>query len=203
MKNRREFLQLGIAASTLPLSGGVIPVLAASAKTQPVPIPLYKIIYDIRFPASRAFASHAQRLGEQIDGIEGDITGLWYYDLYDQWQQGPPAAIAGLTAEEPLFCLERLAGDARMRVVFRAAHTCLPDGRVEHVLSGSELVLNQAVNLRDSGLAWTSQIADLVTCYPHSRKCVLQRKIVTSRASHADDDPEQLFSWVIAPVDHT
>jgi hypothetical protein len=33
-----------------------------------------------------------------------------------------PVAIAGLTAHGPLFCLERLAWDHGMRVVFRAEH---------------------------------------------------------------------------------
>ena len=83
-------------------------------------LPLYKVVYDVRFPQSVSFAQRAQQLGVATHAIEGDMTSFWYDDLYHRWRQDP-VAIAGLTAHGPMFCFEQLAMDQRMRVVFRAA----------------------------------------------------------------------------------
>ena len=82
---------------------------------------LYKVVADVRFPMGRAFSLEAERLGVGMVRIEGDITDFWFDDLSLRWKNGP-APIAGLTAHGPLFCLERLAWDHRMRVVFREEH---------------------------------------------------------------------------------
>ncbi len=128
MASRREFLQIGVAALALPISArGVSPAIAGLAG-EPARVPLYKVVFDKRFPASRKFADEAKSLGVSIHGMKGDITALWFHDLYARWKQGP-AAIAGLTAHGPIFCLERLAWDQRMRVVFRADHRYREVGR--------------------------------------------------------------------------
>ena len=110
MANRREFIQTGIAAS-------VLPVLAAAKELLPQS-QFYKVIFDHRFPASREFAAEMEKLGAPVCGIHGDITDLWFHDLYHRWKQSP-APIAGMTAHGPLFCLERLAWDHGMRVLYR------------------------------------------------------------------------------------
>jgi hypothetical protein len=110
MANRREFIQTGIAAS-------VLPVLATAKELLPES-QFYKVIFDHRFPASREFAAETEKLGVPVYGIHGDITDLWFHDLYHRWKQGP-APIAGMTAHGPLFCLERLAWDHGMRVLYR------------------------------------------------------------------------------------
>jgi len=123
MTDRRQFLTLGLAASALPLAlpralSAAAPTPAAAAIES---LPVYKVLYDIRFPASVAFARRAAARGIAVHAMEGDMTQFWYDDLYHRWRQGP-AAIAGLTAYGALFCLERLAWDQRMRVVHRAEH---------------------------------------------------------------------------------
>ena len=95
---------------------------------------LYKVVADVRFAHSaqgRAFSVEAERFGADIVRIEGDITDFWFNDLSLRWKDGP-AAIAGLTEHGPLFCLERLGWDHRMRVVFRHEHL---DERHEPVFS--------------------------------------------------------------------
>ena len=57
--------------------------------------------------------------------MAGDMTRFWYDDLYHRWRQAP-VAIAGLTAHGALFCLERLAWEKRMRVVYRREHSPEP-----------------------------------------------------------------------------
>ena len=116
MASRREFLQAGLAASVLPIAASAGESAPEALDKAPS---FYKVVFDERFPASVAFAGEMKKLGMPVHGIKGDITDLWYYDLYERWKQGP-VAIAGLTAHGALFCLERLAWDHGMRVVYRA-----------------------------------------------------------------------------------
>jgi len=197
MANRREFLHMGIAALTLPIAvrAGIAP--AISTASEPGSVQLYKVVFDERYPASRAFAAEVEKLGAEVHGMKGDITDFWYHDLHARWKQGP-AAIAGLTAHGPIFCLERLAWDQRMRVVFRADHRYQSDGTIEHALSGPSNMLRQAAELNASNKDWTSSMARLVTRCPSIRPQNSQTNIVASAAKHADD-PEHLISWIIAP----
>ena len=120
MINRRQVLQTGLAATSLPLVAGVsfAPLQAAHAKALEHPS-LYRVLFDQRFAASRDFGREAQRRGQNVQGFHGDITNVWFHDLHPRWQQGA-VAIAGLTAHGALFCLERLGWDVGMRVIHRA-----------------------------------------------------------------------------------
>ena len=119
MINRRQVLQSGLAATSIPLITGVslAPLQAAHAKALGHPA-LYRVLFDQRFAASREFGREAQWRGQNALGFNGDITNVWFHDLHPRWQQGP-VAIAGLTAHGALFCLERLAWDVGMRVTHR------------------------------------------------------------------------------------
>ena len=198
MASRREFLQIGVAALALPISArGISPAIAELAG-EPARVPLYKVVFDERFPASRKFADEVKSLGVAVHGMKGDITDFWFNDLYHRWKQGP-AAIAGLTAHGPIFCLERLAWDQRMRVVFRADHRYGENGSIEHALSGPENMLREAAALGGAGSDWTSRMASLVTRCPVSRSQSSQANVIASTVKHADD-PDHLISWVIAPI---
>jgi hypothetical protein len=197
MASRREFLQMGVAALTLPIAahGSLSP--ATSLPDGDFSIPLYKAIFDQRFASSRAFAEGAKRLGIPVHGIQGDMTDLWYHDLYARWKEGP-AAIAGMTAHGAIFCLERLAWDQRMRVVFRADHRFLPDGSIEHALSGPASMLRKAVGL-SSDTNWAKEMASIATRCPATRSQSSLANVIGPTVKHADD-PEHLISWLIAPV---
>jgi hypothetical protein len=199
MASRREFLQMGVAALTLPISArAALTPGPALVETEPGATPLYKVIFDERFSSSRAFAEQVERLGASVHGIKGDMTDVWYHDLYAEWKKGP-AAIAGLTAHGPIFCLERLAWDQRMRVVFRADHRYRGDGSIEHALSGPAPMLRRATTALGSETDWTSQMASLVTRCPQNRPQTSQSNVIGPTVKHADD-PEHLISWVIAPI---
>jgi hypothetical protein len=200
MASRREFLQFGIAASALPMAGTALsPDLLTSADEFPR-APLYKVVFDERFPDSVAFGGEVKRLGVPVHGIRGDITDFWLRDLDIRWKKGP-VAIAGLTAHGPLFCLERLSWDHRMRVVFCAEHRHLADGRIEHAISGPDVMLRQAAALVAGGPNWAAHIARVVTYCPASRCQASKTTIIAplSTATHLDDQ-DPLISWVIAPI---
>ena len=119
MINRRQVLQSGLAATSIPLVTAVslAPLQSAHAKVLAQPA-LFRVLFDQRFAASREFGRGAQWRGLTVQGFNGDITNVWFQDLHPRWQQGP-AAIAGFTAHGALFCLERLAWDVGMRVTVR------------------------------------------------------------------------------------
>lgn len=109
---RRQFAGFGAAAAVLPS----LMVGSAMAETGP-----FRAVYDRRFAGGHAFAQVASSRGWAVRAIAGDVTSLWYDELAPRWREAP-AVIAGLTTPDALFVLERLAWDASMRVVARAAH---------------------------------------------------------------------------------
>jgi hypothetical protein len=192
MTSRREFLKVGLAAAALPATAR--PEFAGAEASPSVA--LYRVLYDTRFAASVAFARRAAVRGLAVQAMAGDMTAFWYDDLYHRWQRGP-AAIAGLTARGALFCLERLAWDQRMRVVFRGEHAPAAAGCVAHRFEGPAAALRSAVQAAASS-AWADELADVVASCPanHGERGTATALTASTRALAA----EALFSWVIAPA---
>jgi hypothetical protein len=110
MPNRREFLQAGMVASLLPL-------LSSKALSAAAPRAFDLFVFDQRFPQARDFAQQAREARLDCVAIEGDITHLYFHDLSLRWNRGP-TTIAGLSTKASLFCLEMLARDRGMRLVY-------------------------------------------------------------------------------------
>jgi hypothetical protein len=129
MISRRTILQGAVAATSLPILA--LPILASVAwqRTPKQGEPnvaldhpsLYKVLVDQRFAPARAFGREAQWRRQAVRAFNGDVTDVWYHDLYHRWKEGR-AAIAGFTTYGALFCLQELARDARMRVIHRVEH---------------------------------------------------------------------------------
>ncbi len=194
MTSRRKFLQAGLAVAALPAAASAN--VAAGERALPT-VTLYKVLYDTRFAASVAFACRAAARGLAVQAMHGDMTSFWYDDLYHRWREAP-AAIAGLTAHGALFCLERLAWEQRMRVVYRGVHTAAADGGVAHWFEGSSPLLAQAVDSLAEP-TWAGAMADVVAACPLSGRQQSARGL-TRAAATPPPIGDQLFSWVIAPV---
>jgi len=200
MTSRREFLQIGVTASTLPLATQVARAArlgGGGAAELRAPVALYKVVYDTRFPDSVAFGARAAALGADVHPIDGDMTKLWFDDIYHRWRQSP-VAIAGLTAHGPLFCFERLAWDQGLRVVFRAEHLRDAGGALANAVSGPASMLGlarDALGRRD----WAVAMADVVTQCP-SGNSEIDSFAVAARSPSATLAAEPLYSWVIAPA---
>jgi hypothetical protein len=191
MTSRREFLKAGLVATALP-------VAARADFAKPAPTgPLYKVLYDTRFPASIEFARRAEERGLAVHAMAGDMTRFWYDDLYHRWRQDP-APIAGLTAYGALFCLERLAWDQRMRVVYRGEHVAA-SGCVSHRFEGPGSWLSAAVEATAES-DWPAALADVVVECPHGRGATTTTRVSPSSLAAGASSAETLFSWVIAPA---
>jgi hypothetical protein len=106
--DRREFC----------LAGAVMATSFAAAWGLPAsPILFDVVIFDSRFPIAGNFAAACGK-GQKTLAIQGDVTALWRDELRVRWDAGA-AAIAGMTTERSLFCLEQLAKDHWLRVVTR------------------------------------------------------------------------------------
>lgn len=112
MPNRRQFLQAGISALLLPL-------LSRKAFGAGAPKTFDLVIFDQRYLKARTFAEQARHAGLECAAIQGDITELYFRDLALRWSRRP-STIAGLSTIASLFCLEILARDRGMRLVYFA-----------------------------------------------------------------------------------
>jgi hypothetical protein len=197
MTSRREFLKAGLIAATLLPSGARADSAAAVRSARASTVSLYKVLFDTRFPASVAFAGRAAARGFAVHAIAGDMTRFWYDDLYRRWRQ-EAAAIAGLTAHGALFCLERLAWEQRMRVVYRGEHRPMADGCMAHDFHGPlELIAAAAAATAETD--WAAELADVVAVCPRARVPSDVAQSATARTAAAPQS-ERLYSWVIAPV---
>lgn len=119
MIDRREFITHSAAFGMLPLSG-------RWTTSNDIAWPsLYKVVYDERFELSRSFAARASAFGARLHAISGDITDLWFGDLYRRWRAGP-ASVAGITLESSAAQLGYFARDQRH--VLHYLTRIVPDG---------------------------------------------------------------------------
>jgi hypothetical protein len=188
MVNRRDFIAAGAAALPMASSLGLLTAGAPIAA-------LYAVVHDDRFADSQAFAREARRLGLRARLVRGDVTALWYDDLYHRWKQGP-AAIAGLTSASTFFCLETLAMDAGLRRVLHVEHHPVAGG-VAHRLDGPARLLRHAA-LEECGPAWGLRMAQLAARCPASRAGRMQ---TTATSATPAAERQTLITWVMAPLD--
>lgn len=191
MTNRREFIQHGVALSAAPFVLG--PTSGAAAPTERMwPV---LVVFDHQYVESKLFAATLAASGFQTHGINGDVTALWYDDLYHRWAAGP-SPIVGLTGASSLFCLEHLAWKVERRVVFRAEHRQLGTNRIEHRVTGPE-AFSSSSRIEDS---WPSWSASAVRNLPATlrRGVRFDARAVGSALPESSAWEEPLVTWAIA-----
>jgi hypothetical protein len=113
MVNRRVVMKIG--AATVAGSLVNLPVSAEARGT------FQRAVFDERFAECLAFAAELRSAGVVTSAIRGDVAELWYHDLRAHLREDR-LPVAGLTDRTSLFCLEELARDVGMRVIFRVDH---------------------------------------------------------------------------------
>lgn len=199
MSDRREVLRGGLLFSAFPLFCGSGRSALAAGFPSFTGLRLSRVIYDSLIPQSRTFASQAKRYRLPLLDIKGDVTDLWYNDLYGLWRRGP-TAIAGLTASRTLFCLERLAWDAGLSVRFRVDHDAIGKdirsfrSRVAHPRAAS------STRFGDDSKSWAVAMAQRIAAYDRRRAIPPVRHLTSGFIRSARNPTESLTAWVIAPA---
>ncbi len=148
MLDRRSVLKIGAATVT-----GALVKIPVSARNQPLTRehPAFpRAVFDERFAECRGFAAELHSAGVFLSAIRGDVARLWYDDLRTHLRETRLPA-AGLTDRPALFCLEELARDVGMRVIFRADHIIDQNGHIQHTAVGPALFCLEEL-ARDVGM---------------------------------------------------
>jgi hypothetical protein len=193
MSNRREFLQMTLAASSLPAFAAPENQPASAARPARR-VRVDDVIVESTSPMAIAFGNEATRFGFEVRGIADDVTDLWYHHLFVRWNGGQ-AVVAGLTLSTSLFCLETLANDYGMRLWFRADHTTLPNGQGQCEISGARRLVELAAAFSGD---WVCGFAGLLAALPPWEPGKSYANIVDP-ASDRVWDPGPMVSWIIAP----
>jgi hypothetical protein len=187
MINRREVVQSGIAATLLS---------AAPAFTMDRgSLPLYKIVYDARFPEAASFADEGRRAGVSAAAFSGDVTGVWFHDLDGRWKAGP-APVAGLTDHASWFVLDMMARGAGLRTVYLAHHGLSSAGCRHAVFGPPEGVRHQAA-FDAAREGWSRAAARAVLTFPAEVRVDRPHSLVADAYDHLPE-PGGLVSWIIA-----
>ena len=194
MTTRRKFLEAAALASTLPITARLF---VPSAAATPAIHRLHTVVVDQRWHQSRALAQAADPTGNSHAAILGDMTDLWFTNLEPHWRRALPSsvmALAGLTAHGPIFCLEELAREHGLRVVYRGIHESVDDQTIRHRFWG-------AVPDLAATPAWAAAVGSTVASIPCAAPALGSRAPadveITTRATPPS---ETLVSWLIAPV---
>ena len=185
MIKRRRFLQI---ASTLPA------VVSSSRSVAGILCPhsapgreLSLALFNARTSEGQSFAAAMNRFGVATEPAGDDVTPLWYDVLHKQWTECP-RPLAGLTRSNTLFCLEQLAWDHRMRVVYWADHSLAMARDHSHETDDPQHARSEA-----SSSKWVDSVA---------RHLLAQQSRIAGGAIDwpRHPGPAGLVSWMIAPV---
>jgi hypothetical protein len=156
MVNRRSVLKIGAAT----VAGVLVKVPASDGNLSQTraQIAFQRAVFDERFVESRGFAAELRGAGLFTSAIRGDVAKLWYGDLRAHLREDR-LPVAGLTDRAALFCLEELARDVGMRVIFRADHIIDQDGHTQHTAVGPASLVTVARNLpQEAGFGRTMAV---------------------------------------------
>jgi hypothetical protein len=206
MTSRRRFLHASVAVTAAGAIGGVWTVLGSPRKLPTGSgrlLQLHAVVVDQRFAESVEFGRELGRLGAETYSMHGDVTDVWYSRLHPLWK-ARGVAVAGLTASGVLFCLERLAWDHNLRVVYRGSHQRVAADRIQHAMLGRNDWSTLAQDTASGNTPWPAAMAASI---PHMESpCpavptgrTLQPLCSTALRGPGRPTDSPLFSWVIAP----
>tara|TARA_R110002110_G_scaffold415859_1_gene658672 strand:+ start:69935 stop:70630 length:696 start_codon:yes stop_codon:yes gene_type:complete len=228
MANRRQFLKIGIASSSIPLAASAVKantLRAFFSDATEESIPFYKILADSRYPESMRFADEMHARGFDIHVLEdGDPTVFWNEELREIWET-MPVALAGVTNFRPMFVLQQLGRTHGTRVVYRGVHDYVANGEVNHQVEGPSKMLSQyqdRVDFKSESRAGHS-LADLIMSCESGRNEIVSldfaertghNRVIADYANaeymrtsysglsnlKVDPQADKLNSWIVAPA---
>ena len=193
MVNRRNVLK--ISAATVAGVFVKMPVSGRNLSPTRAHIAFHRAVFDERFAECRDFADELENAGVSASAIRGDVANLWYQDLREHLRENR-LPVAGLTDRPALFCLEELARDVGMRVVFRADHIIDQNGHVQHTTVGTASLVAVARNLPRQSDGFGRAIAVLLSQFDinEPRDTAAQKRT----GPFSPGNKTALVSWLIA-----
>lgn len=197
MVNRRSVLKIGAAT----VAGLLVkkPVSGRNLSPGRARIAFHRAVFDERFAECRSFADELRGAGVLTSAIRGDVAELWYDDLRVHLSENR-RPIAGLTDRAALFCLEELARDLGMRVIFRADHIIDQTGHTKHTAAGPASLVAVTNNLQPDA-AFGRAIARLFSQFDGCGLNIGEPRDTAAQKRTGPFSPENktaLVSWVIA-----
>jgi hypothetical protein len=153
-----------------------------------------RAVFDERFAECRGFAATLHSAGVRTSAIRGDVGKLWYHDLRVHLRENR-LPVAGLTDRAALFCLEELARDVSMRVIFRADHMIDQNGYTRHNAVGPSSLVAVTHSLPPEP-GFGRAIAVLLGQFDISEPCHTSAQKHTGPFS--PENKTALVSWLIA-----
>lgn len=191
MPDRRDFIRAAVAvtAAAASLRGGF-----AAAHRQAA---LFRILNDRGTRAGAAFGAEAARRGVPVSATGRDLGHVWMHEIEPRWL-AEPAAIAGLTTGAALFCLEYLARDYGLELVYRIEHAALRGDRFRHAVTGPAELSDWTDRLAAAGAGWPAMAATFAVEFREGLRP--QQPIpLLDLAECKGHAGEQLYSWLLAP----
>jgi hypothetical protein len=208
MPTRRQFMRHAIVSSVTVCSPAAHAMLAGFPRTSEArsrnsgpdePYQFFRVLFDNTSAEGAAFGAEAAARGAATRAVGIDLGSLWMHEIAPQWKDRP-AAIAGLTSGPHLFCLELLARDYGMGLVYRVRHEIGASGHCGHIITGPPVLSSWTNQLTATGRDWARRAAALAMNCPGSLRPSRDLDLVDLASCSALGD-RSLFSWVIAPAD--
>ena len=190
MVHRRSVLKIGAAT----VAGALVKMPVPGRSLSPDQNAFQRAVFDQRFAECRSFAAEMHSAGVFTSAIRGDVAKLWYDDLRAHLSENR-LPVAGLTDRPALFCLEELARDVGMRVIFRADHIVDHDGHAQHTSVGPASLVAATSNLpQEAGFG--RAVAGLFSLFDRSepRDTAAQKRT----GPFSPENKTALVSWLIA-----
>jgi len=190
--SRRQLIRTGLAGSlTAALAVWVGPERAVARQPR---VPLHAVLLDERFPEALLLGAGARRHGLSTRNLQADVTDVWYGELYPLWKERA-VPVAGLTTYAALFCLEQLAWDHRMRVVYRGAHIRRAEGQLEHALAGPRALVDAIRSAPSRG--WPAELAAAIALVESRGGWSGLAPVPPRHTKPVREGAPTLYSWVI------
>lgn len=194
MVTRRSFIHSSLASALA--AGSAAPALAGLAGADRASRSLSAFIVDASLAASRELAVLAEHAGAPLRVIDSDPGRLWMHEIEPRWRLGPEP-LAGFTSGATLFCLQVLARQYGLDVVYRIAHARRGESW-EHAYHGPASLRIWADGFEASGASWPALAIAMAIHCPGGGA----REPVELIDLAAGDSAAALpigFSWLIAP----
>jgi hypothetical protein len=208
MPTRRQFMRDAIVTSMMAVGSTAPPgVLARWARPSEEasrdgsgddPYQFFRVLFDNTSAEGAAFGAEAAARGAATRAVGIDLGSLWMHEIEPQWKNRP-TAIAGMTSGPHLFCLELLARDYGMGLVYRVRHEISASDDCRHLVTGPAALSSWTDQLAASRRDWTSLAASLAMNCPSAIRAARDLDLVDLASCSAHE--RTLFSWVIAPID--